>query len=196
VATETDLCNMALSHLGVPPIVNLKEGSTASDLCNLFYETTRDFVLQDHDWNFAERRRKGELSDFDPSDVGYSYAYRYPSDCLKVRRIQQPVKGGPKIEFTIFSKPTLEDSVIATDEQNPIIIYTATMREVNSFSAAFRTAFSWNMAGNLAFPLTKNLGIQSAVLSAYQLFIGSAKSTDSSETNENLKETGRYIKAR
>jgi hypothetical protein len=43
--SETDLCNLALAHLGEAPIVSLDEDSAASRACLLQYAPTRDAAL-------------------------------------------------------------------------------------------------------------------------------------------------------
>jgi hypothetical protein len=59
MATEVDICNLALGHLGdnatvaslTPP-----EGSAQAEHAARFYPISRDTLLESHAWNFATRR--------------------------------------------------------------------------------------------------------------------------------------------
>lgn len=55
-ADETEICNLALGHLGEAPIDSLEEDTAAGRACALYYEQTRDAVLRSHRWNFAQTR--------------------------------------------------------------------------------------------------------------------------------------------
>ena len=47
--SEVQICNMALSRLGVKRISALTDSGKAATECNLIYAITRDAVLADHD---------------------------------------------------------------------------------------------------------------------------------------------------
>ena len=54
--SAVQICNMALAHCGVTILIaDLAEASQQGELCNLFYEPTRDKVLQAIPWPFARK---------------------------------------------------------------------------------------------------------------------------------------------
>lgn len=84
-----DICNTSLAHLGdeaniqsiVPP-----DGSAQSVHCARFYATTRDSLLEMHDWNFASRR--AVLAEFETNPVNqWQYAYAAPNLMICARKI-------------------------------------------------------------------------------------------------------------
>ena len=88
---DVDLCNMALSHLGISNgIISLNppDQSLAGQTCAFWYPKSRNFVLQSAPWNFAYTYTT--LAS-DASNVpnttyafpGWRYAYQMPNDCLQ-----------------------------------------------------------------------------------------------------------------
>ena len=54
--SDVQICNMALAHCGLTILIaDLAETSQQGVLCNLFYEPTRDKVLQAIPWPFARK---------------------------------------------------------------------------------------------------------------------------------------------
>ena len=51
--SKTDICNKALTYLGVKTIATITENSQQALRLNYIYETTRDAVLREFDWGFA-----------------------------------------------------------------------------------------------------------------------------------------------
>ena len=88
MASEIDICNLALSHVGGRPIESFTEGTKEAIECGRFYAFDRDAVLEDHNWNFARKRLDLALTSDEVS--GWTYSYAWPTDCLAPRRIYNP----------------------------------------------------------------------------------------------------------
>lgn len=71
MASEIEICNIALSRIGNSRSINsMTEASKEANQCSLHYEQCRDAVLSDFPWNFAValhwlipiiRRRNGNM---------------------------------------------------------------------------------------------------------------------------------------
>ena len=83
MATEVDICNIALTNLGEPKVVSLTENSERARLCNLRYPDVRDAVLRSHPWNCAMKRAQLTRTTSTPA-FGYLYEYSLPADLLRV----------------------------------------------------------------------------------------------------------------
>lgn len=88
MASKTEICNLALAHLGVgKEIANVEtERSQEATACRRFYDTARDATLRDFNWPFASRIVSGELIEEEPNDE-WNYSYRVPVSALRIRRI-------------------------------------------------------------------------------------------------------------
>src|SRR5690348_5220067 len=84
---DVDVCNQALSHLGVATeIQDLEnENSANARVCSRFYDDARDQALRDFPWPFATMSGALALVTVNPT-IEWAYAYRMPADALAFRR--------------------------------------------------------------------------------------------------------------
>jgi hypothetical protein len=75
-------------HIGnSKTIANVEtEVSKEAAACRIFYDDVLEEILKARHWPFAKKFATLALVEEDPT-VEWKYAYRYPSDCLEVRRI-------------------------------------------------------------------------------------------------------------
>jgi hypothetical protein len=88
VASDTDIANLALAHLGDDAAITSfdpPDGSAQAEHCARFYPIARDVCLEAHAWTFAKRTI--QLSETTTAVNDYDFVYVLPSDCLKVLRI-------------------------------------------------------------------------------------------------------------
>jgi hypothetical protein len=87
VTSPEDVVNLALARIGYKMrVVNLFEGSPQANAALDIYAQTRDAVLREGDYGFAEKIAAAALSG-NGAPAPWSYEYSYPSDALKVRDI-------------------------------------------------------------------------------------------------------------
>lgn len=83
---KIDICNSALieAHQDAT-ITNIDEASPEAERCRRIYDSTRREILSMYPWSFANKFVKlARVSD----DVeGYKYAYKYPSEALRINDI-------------------------------------------------------------------------------------------------------------
>lgn len=195
MATAVDICNMSLSHLGVEFITALSDSTEPARQCNLLYEPARDQVLRDHPWGFAETSVElTVLPAVEPT--GYTFAYTYPANCLHARNIYNSIVGAAPIDYKIVATAALDGKVIVTDFEDAVLIYTAAITDTTLFDASFITAFSWRLAADLAYPLTKKGTTAKAMQEAYSLYLPASQATDAAEGREDLGVDNPYLSAR
>lgn len=103
IQSPADVVNLALRRIGYKLRVgNLYDGSKASGIALDIYAQTRDQLLRQNDWGFAERNVQPTLlkqappayvpmTPWDPATcppIPYLFEYAYPDDCLKVRALK------------------------------------------------------------------------------------------------------------
>jgi hypothetical protein len=98
ITTAVGICNLALGHLGKPPITTIGENTRGGQLCDLHYEATRNALLRSHVWNFATKyvslaEDAVQTAVLEALAGEYTRAFTLPSDLLKVVRTSQEAAG-------------------------------------------------------------------------------------------------------
>lgn len=118
VTSPADVLNLTLRRIGYKlRVASLYDGSEAATACLDIYAQTRDDLLRDGDWDFAQRNVTMTLLKAAPTggyfpptqwnETDYPpwpwlYSYTYPSDCLKVRK----VKAAPMFMVNMSPQPS------------------------------------------------------------------------------------------
>jgi len=152
MASTTEIANLALSHLGVgKEIADLDtEASQEASSCRRFFAIARDATLRDFPWPFATKFVTLGLIEADPTDE-WSYSYRYPSDCLMVRRILSGLRNDNRQSRQPFK--IVQDSsgrLIYTDEVEASIEYTVLEDDPAKYPPDFTMALSLRLAAYAA----------------------------------------------
>lgn len=109
MASEVSICNQALVASGARTQINsINDPTTAARTCKLFYEDTRDELLREAQWGFADKFVTLSLLSYLPGAPGFPndtgantgsvwlptypapgwlYQYAYPEDCVKTNFI-------------------------------------------------------------------------------------------------------------
>ncbi|MCK5604940.1 hypothetical protein KAR91_23825 [Candidatus Pacearchaeota archaeon] len=193
--TETEICNMALGHIGVPALTVFGESTPQGRACTKYYAAARDFVLRGHAWGFAEYRNYGALLT-GQTLFGWDLAYQYPNDSIHMRRLWQEDETLPPIQFQVMLSANKISKIIVTNEAQAVLVYTLRLTNTASYDIAFVTALSWKLASDLAIPLTKKKGKTEELLRLYQAYIASAKDADVDEESVDRDPESDFITAR
>jgi hypothetical protein len=106
MADLIQIANLSLSRIGTrSSIADLAEDSPEARAFNTIYDQARDETLEAVDWGFARARRY--LADLGSPPVDWQFRYAYPSDCLKIRGLYQPLsqQGSPSGEGALTVIP-------------------------------------------------------------------------------------------
>ena len=200
MASITDICNMAISHLGISKdIANVTtEQSAEAKACRRFLDIARETVLKDYNWPFATKMATLNLVEEDPNDE-WAYSYRYPSDCLYARRILSGFRDDT--DLTRIPYKITQDStgiLIYCDTENAILEYTLNTKNVDLFSSDFKFALSYRLAHYIAPRITAGdpFGLGDKALQKYVLEIQRASANAFNEDKSSLPLTTDSISAR
>lgn len=155
--SEADICNIALKRLGCALIINLTDGSDQAGVMNALYANTRDRLLRELPWNFAQFRTT--LS-YDPTKTpafGYGFAYPLPVQpyCIKINETE-PDDAVYDIEQSKDSTGAIRGRVLVTDEPQISIRYTGQVTDVSQYDASFIEALASDLAAQTAYALTES----------------------------------------
>jgi|688.fasta_scaffold373227_2 hypothetical protein len=215
MASEVEICNLALAHLGDDATVasiDPPEGSAQAEHCARFYAIARDSLLQMHNWNFASRRvalasvtmpytmwRYAYACPGDmmvavsvlPPEVENDYTIRpYPADRYGWGWINTPFVGAgvyvPQ-EYSIETD-TNGNKVIYTNQEGAILRYQALVTDPTKFDPLFVMALSWHLASMLAGPVIKGDQGAAEAKRCTQMMMGYMQQARMSDANQrNIK---------
>jgi hypothetical protein len=162
MASEVDICNLALGHFGNDAQVTAidpPDGSVEAAACAKFYPIARDALLAMFDWTFARGRETG-LAELTSPSSAYAYAYVLPTNIVR------PVKAfmedetdetGEGVKFAIE-----EGGLILSNEPIATLMVTRRVEDTNRYSPLFVTCLSWLLASYAAGPILKEVSRETA----------------------------------
>lgn len=150
--SNTAVANYALRHLGQGKTIAAldTESSAEAKACRAFFDEARDVTLQTYMWPFATVYVALGLVEEDPTSE-WQYSYRYPSNCLHVRRILSGSRNDTRqsrISYEIAQDDT--GRLIYADQEDATIEYTKREDDVSLWPADFTLAFSYKLAALIA----------------------------------------------
>lgn len=178
MASEVDLCNLALAHLGdnaTVATINPPDGSAQAEHCARFYPMARDALLEMHTWDFTMSRVP--LALLSVNAAGWAYTYATPANALSLIAVLDPLAPDdysatvqsstwydPPIlsvgqytpqNFQVEIDNTTGADVILTNQVNATVRYSKRVTDTTKFSPTFVRALTWLLASELAGPVMK-----------------------------------------
>lgn len=193
MASDVEICNLALSHLGDTANVTSidpPEGSAQAEHCSRFYPVARGMLIEAHDWSWATRRIS--LTPLVATVSPWAYAYGKPNLMIKAIAVLGPDAGDdytiPSASyapqpFVIETLPTGEEAIL-TNQENAVLRYIVSVTDTAKFPPLAVMALSWLVASMLAGPIIKGeKGAAEAkrCLAVYKEVLGMAVNSDSNQ---------------
>lgn len=153
MASQIQICNLALVHCGEATITSLNEDNKAARVLNRVYDMVRDQALTDYRWNFAIAR--AELAaDPTPPAFGFQNRFTVPSDLLQLIGLfdsQESNRNYTSAE-TIFKR---EGAYILTDDAPCRIIYVKRITDTGMYPPEFVKYMGYLLATTIFYDMTK-----------------------------------------
>lgn len=178
MASEVDICNVALGHLGDAAniqSISPPDGSAQAEHCQRFYPIARDSLLEMHTWSFITRRVA--LSQLTNPASGWAYCYAQPADLINPIAVLDPnarddnsvgiptasqwtetpgTNGGVYTPQPFQLESALDGTdILYTNQVNAVLRYTARIIDTTKFSPLFVETLTWMLASMLAGPVMK-----------------------------------------
>lgn len=137
MASKTEMCNFALSHLGVSLEISdvETERSAEASACRRFIDQVIDEVMRDFEYPFSVKYQSLSLIESSPN-TEWDYSYMYPSDCSKFKKILSGTRNDSRqsrIPYLIAGDGS--DRIIFTDESTAVAKYIRNVTDVSIFPA-------------------------------------------------------------
>lgn len=194
-ASETSICNMALKWVGTRSIAAMTENSPEGRECIQFYGPAREQTLRDHAWNFAQTRIALAALPVPATYTEYSYAYAWPSRCLRALKILNAA--GDTEEFEVVLSSNGASRMILTNAETAVLVYTLDVTDPGVFDPLFARALARRLAADICPGLRKGDTRKAQELETYYINeIAKAQTRDAGEGKpENVAESS-WIVAR
>lgn len=210
VLSKVVIGNMALSNLGAKAnIESFTENSAEARAINLWYNQSRQEILEQHDWSFAMRRLTLTSHSDVPPDGVWAYRYQYPNDCLRARELvntttvhEAIVRGVPvsyvqpdaiPYSIEISTDGTLS---ILTDLSNAILRYTFDQENPTLYPRRFTRALAYLLSYHIAIALTGRTDLKDKMYALYSQHIDMAAADDANQDVERAPRDAIWIRGR
>lgn len=177
MASQTDICNIALQNIGANSISSITEGTVQADACNVRYEIVRKALLELGLWNFATKAADlNEDSVSPPSFLNYENQFVLPSDFIRVIATDKQLNqygliGNPDFNgyLSISSSAGFSQAdsfkiianasnvlVLLSNDSTKGILYVYDCQDESKFSPIFVELFGKLLGASIATKLTGN----------------------------------------
>lgn len=200
MASKTEICNLALGHLGQSKRISNVDTQTTPEAaaCKLFYDYALETILREIDWPFATKIADLAVVAENPTTT-WGYAYRYPSDCIKIRRIPSALLTDTS-ETRIPFAESFDGSgnLIYCSEANAKLEYTSLVVSVTLYPSDFIMALSYFLASLIAPSVTTgdDFKLADRSLKLSQLWLGKAGANAQNEIQNEQEPDAESIRAR
>lgn len=184
MANETDLINVALAHIGHESITSINQlNSSVAETARRLYPIVRDDALRQAHWNCATKRQTLALEAVYEVKDEFDHAYELPRDpyCLKARRF-----AGVYYDTSSRWHPDkhpfrIEGRVLLTNVEEPQLIYTARLEDVNLFDATLFNAVAVYLGSYFATAIRKDYKLQATLFAIWEKLRDEASGIDEAE---------------
>lgn len=176
VASQQSIYNMSLGHISVAPVSDINENSNAASVLNSFWDACVRETLRAAPWDFNTVYVTLAQSASYKIITNWSYAYQYPSNCVRVWKILSPITGSAIVgtfpgiypntsvsscsgfnlqrqRFKVRYDPVNNGKVILCNVAQAIGEYSVPITDVTQFDDMFVRALSLRLAAYACTPL-------------------------------------------
>ena len=195
----TDICNLALNHIGRERIADLNEDTEPARTCRMHYDLVRKTLLRDYTWSFARKHTKLALLNVDTP--GWAFTYSYPNDCVIARKLYNEDESWVILEKNL---PGNMDETLVNDNTKALVCnyadacleYTYDVKDANLFPADFSQALSYYLAAAIAPALTGSDSKAAAMEQRAASYLSHSRFTQTVERNRVPEYPSKYYHAR
>ncbi len=177
--TELDICNSALSKLGVVRIAALTDKSKQARLCNQQYSKNRDKLLRMHPWNFATRRViLNPLVSVPP--FGFLHEFQIPADNLKIYKVNNSASTDSGVRPTTMPYKVEGDKILSNDTSINLF-YIQKFTNVSLMDTTFTELLAVLLAADISYALIQSGTLTKELWQQYREEIREIRSFDGQE---------------
>ena len=176
MASQVQICNLALLKFGERSILTIDDATVEARACKALWDLIVDEMLTNYPWNFAMRRANLGAYLADTPAFEFDYQYSLPNDCLRIWELY-----GSDAQWVVEGKKLL------TNNETAEVRYIARIDDEAEFSPLFITCLSVRLAAELVVKLSGNNSMKTALLEElYKVWLPKAQQANIREGNPRL----------
>jgi len=196
--SKLQIWNMALAELPEQRIDSLDDVNLASDFLNDQYQPAIEFLLEDHNYDFATLREAlAQVANDRPNE--WQYAYRLPRDLARPLNLL-PFSGDGTADAAVYSwtgrnrgLETLTPYRIANGKlycnmEGALLEYATNAVAENQFTAKFARALALELAARVVMPIKKDAKRQGELIRMAEVARERAKADDMNRDRETARD--------
>ncbi len=155
IATDEDVVNLALSHIGSKSITTLATDTTVEAVeARRIYDNARDKMMRAHPWNFLTLRVELTDSATDPV-FGWDNGFLLPSDNLRLISVHATNDNQDQIPYRLEVQDisAVKTRVLLINSSTCWIRYVYKETTPSKWAADFQDALAWELAAQFALVL-------------------------------------------
>jgi hypothetical protein len=196
MASQIDIFNMALSHIGATATVqDLNERSAERIICSRFYDTTRDALLayKACPWSFAIK--VVPLADIGSPPEPWAYRYAMPNDCITALYIAQDIGNNLRDDQQVPFQIVTADAgrALLTNQPGASLCYVSRVTETERYSSPFVEALAMRLAAVICMPIAKSANMRDETASLAEQLIQVAMAHELNQAQHGLMPESAYI---
>lgn len=182
MASEVDICNLALSHIGQDAnitSISPPDGGFEADKCAMFYPIARDGLLEKAAYRFALRREA--LTEFaDNPSTQWSYAYSLPNACIRPLAVllEGAIDDTAPQPYDIETMADGQMILLTNAPPGATLKFIMRQTDTTKYTPTFIEALSWRVAAYISGPITKDLKLKAECFKASEAFRLDAEKLD------------------
>lgn len=186
MASEVQICNLALLKFGNITINSLEDSTEQAQACKELYPLMRDELMSLHEWNFALGRADISSELANTPAFQYDHAYQLPVDCLRVVEL-----------YGTQAKWAREGNDFLTNQDEEIFIrYIKKATTTGDFSQVFVNSLAVRLAGELVAKIKEDKNMRLELLSELErVILPEAFRINAIEGNRELKQGEKSLDA-
>ena len=189
MASEVDICNIALSNLGEKSITARTDANQRARACDNRFDDVRDLALRSHIWNCALKRAQLTASATAPV-WGFDYAYPKPAEMLRLIAVSENTSGDNSYAFKI------EGDNIVTDASTLYILYIERVTDTAKFDSMLIQAIALRLATEIAQDITGKTELKNSLMDKYREVLSESRSADAAEGTPQKIEADLWLQSR
>ncbi len=220
VASQQSIYNMALGHISVAGVSDINENSNAANILNSFWDSCVRETLRAAPWDFNTVYITLAQNSTYNIITNWSYAYQYPSNCVRVWRILSPISGSSTVgvfpgiypntsvnswncfnmqrqKFQVRYDPVNNSKIILCNTAQAIGEYSVPITDVTQFDDMFVRTLSLKLASYACTPLINDDTKAAALMKLAQDSASDAMRMNEEESpTEKNSESSAFLDAR